>query len=97
MRSVDVIKRMTSLPFQKVNDETLVVDTKTREVHLLNATATRVWELLEAPRTVDDLVGALGREFDAPEATLRDDVASLLADLGAKGLIDGDNWRKADR
>ncbi|HEY4186301.1 MAG TPA: PqqD family protein, partial [Polyangia bacterium] len=75
----------------------LVVDPKTREVHLLNATATRVWELLERPQTLDDLLGTLGREFEAPEETLRGDLTTLLAELGNKGLIDGNDWQKADR
>ncbi len=97
MRPASVIKRTTSLPFQKMNEETLVVDPKTREVHLLNPTATRIWELLEAPRTIDELLGTLGREFDATEDTLRGDVALLLEELGAKGLIDAGDWRKADR
>jgi len=97
MTSEGAIKRIASLPFQKLNEETLVVDPKTREVHLLNATATRVWELLESPQTVNDLLELLGKEFDAPEETLRVDLATLLADLGSKGLIDGNDWRKADR
>ena len=46
------VRRIGSLPFQKMNEETLVVDPKTREVHLLNATASRVWELLARPQTV---------------------------------------------
>jgi hypothetical protein len=91
------IRRISSLPFQKMNDEILVVDPKTREVHLLNPTASRVWDLLATPQTVGDLVGALGREFEAPEETLRADVTALLQDLAGKGLIDPSGWRKDDR
>jgi len=90
------IRRIGSLPFQKMNEETLVVDPKTREVHLLNATASRVWELLARPQTMADLVGSLGREFDAPEETLRADLTALLNELAGKGLIDPSGWRKDD-
>ncbi len=89
-------RRPGSLPFQKMNDETLVVDPKTREVHLLNPTASRVWDLLASPQTVGDLVGALGREFEAPEELLRADVTALLEELAGKGLIDPTGWRKDD-
>lgn len=84
------LRRVTSLPFQKMNHEALVVDPRTRSVHLLNPTATRVWDLLEAPRTVDQLVSILGQEYDAAEEILRAEVATLLADLEAKGLVGAD-------
>ena len=79
--------RVGSLPFQRLKDEILVVDPKNRRVHLLNATATRVWELLGAPLTEGELVARLGAEFDAPAEALRADVAALLDDLGKKGLV----------
>jgi hypothetical protein len=97
MSEDSAIRRIGSLPFQKMNEETLVVDPKTREVHLLNATASRVWELLARPHTIRDLVGSLGREFDAPEETLRADVTALVSELAGKGLIDPSGWRKDDR
>lgn len=84
------LRRVSSLPFQKMNDEVLVVDPRTREVHLLNATATRIWELLATPRTSEELAAALAEEFDAPEAVLRADLAASLAELGEKGLVGPD-------
>lgn len=85
-----LLRRVSSLPFQKMNDEVLVVDPRTREVHLLNATATRIWDLLESPRTPDQISAALEEEFDAPAEVLRADVAASLAELSAKGLVGAD-------
>jgi PqqD family protein of HPr-rel-A system len=73
-----------------MNDEVLVVDPRTREVHLLNVTATRIWDLLEAPRTSDEIATALAEEFDAPAEVLRADVAASIAELSAKGLVGAD-------
>ena len=84
------LRRVTSLPFQKMNHEALVVDPRTRSVHLLNPTATRVWDLLEAPHTAEQLVTILGQEFDAAEEILRAELTSLLKDLEAKGLVGAD-------
>jgi hypothetical protein len=84
-------RRVSSLPYQKLNDEVLVVDPRTREVHLLNVTATRVWDLLETPQTSEQLLALLSEEFDAPADALRADVESLLGDLGAKGLVGRDD------
>ena len=62
----DLWQRDSKLPFQKLEEDTIVVDPARREVHLLNPTATRLWELLAAPRSLDDLVTVLSDEYDAP-------------------------------
>lgn len=91
-----VLRRVSSLPFQKMNDEVLVVDPRTREVHLLNVTATRIWDLLETPRTAAELAVALEEEFDAPAEVLRADVEASLNELGAKGLVGPDEAQNDD-
>jgi PqqD family protein of HPr-rel-A system len=81
-------RRDATLPFQRLDEEAIVVDPRTREVHLLNETGARIWELLEEDATVDELVEALADEYEgaAPEA-LRSEVQGFLADLGGKGLV----------
>lgn len=85
-----VLRRVSSLPFQKMNNEVLVVDPRTREVHLLNATATRIWDLLEDALTADQVLAALTEEFDATPESMRADVTAMLVELGAKGLVGAD-------
>jgi len=80
-------RRDTELPFQKLAEETIVVDPRRREVHLLNETAARIWELLSAPRSVDELAAALGDEYDVGEAELREAVVELVDGLSSKGLL----------
>ena len=83
-------RRIAALPFQTLADETLVVNPRMREVHLLNETAARVWELLEAPRTTADLLGALRAEFDGPAEDIGRDLELLITDLTQKGLVEPD-------
>lgn len=52
-----------------------------------NATATRVWQLIETPQTVDALVAALMAEHDVKEGECRDGLAELLRSLEAEGLV----------
>jgi PqqD family protein of HPr-rel-A system len=80
--------RDPTLPFQRLDEEAIVVDPRTREVHLLNETGARIWELLEEESTVDELVEALSDEYEGatPEA-LRGQVQAFIADLGGKGLV----------
>jgi PqqD family protein of HPr-rel-A system len=80
-------KRDPGLPYQKLEEETIVVDPRTREVHLLNDTAARIWELLASARSLDELATTLGEEYDVPADELRAGVEELLAGLGDKGLL----------
>lgn len=52
-----------------------------------NATATRVWQLIETPQTVNALVAALMAEHEVAEAECRDGLAELLHSLEAEGLV----------
>jgi len=80
-------RRDPGLPFQRLDDDTIVVDPRRREVHLLNETAARVWELLAEPHTIDQLVAVLAGEYDAPEDEVRAATSDLIDELGGKGVF----------
>jgi hypothetical protein len=52
-----------------------------------NATATRVWQLIEQPRSVDELTATLMAEHDVDEAECRAGIADLLAKLADEQLV----------
>ena len=80
-------RRDPGLPFQRLDEDTIVVDPKRREVHLLNDSAARIWELLQSPHTIDELVAVLVEEYDAAADEVRDATSDLIAELGAKGVL----------
>jgi hypothetical protein len=82
-----VWRRDGELPFQKLEEETIVLDPRRREVHLLNETAARIWELLASPRSLDELTDELGDEYDVGDAELREAVVECVDGLTRKGLL----------
>lgn len=80
-------RRDAELPFQKLDEETIVVDPRRREVHLLNETAARIWELLASPRSLDELTATLGDEYDVAGPELRAAVVECVDGLASKGLV----------
>jgi len=82
-----VFRRDAALPFQTMDEETIVVDPRTREVHLLNETAARIWELLKTEQTLPGLLALLASEYQAEGEDLRREVESFVAALTEKGLI----------
>lgn len=53
----------------------------------LDRTGEAVWELLETPRTFDDLVDELVRRFDVSQEQCRSDVSDFLADLEKRHVV----------
>jgi hypothetical protein len=90
MSNPPVFRRVEGLPFQKVDAQVVVVVPRSRAVHLLNETATRVWELLEPGATVDGLVEALVDEFEVDPAEARRDVEAVLSDMRQKDIVTGE-------
>jgi len=80
-------RRDSELPFQKLEEETIVLDPRRREVHLLNETAARIWELLASPRSLDELTAKLGDEYDVGEAELREAVSECVDGQSSKCLL----------
>lgn len=53
----------------------------------LDEVGQRIWELLEQPRTVADIVAALVEEYDVSEAECTRDVTEFVASLEGHELV----------
>jgi hypothetical protein len=80
-------RRDAELPFQTLDEETIVLDPRRREVHLLNETAARLWELLASPRSVDELAATMADEYDVAAPELREAIVECVDGLTSKGLL----------
>ena len=56
----------------------------------LNDVATRIWELLAEPRSVDSLCQQLTSEYDVDAGQCLREVLDLVEDLRAEGLVNVD-------
>jgi hypothetical protein len=83
-----VIRRVEGLPFQTIEGKVLVVVPRSQAIHMLNETASRLWDLLEKGDTVDGLVGTLCREYDVATETARRDVEEAVGEMRQKGLVE---------
>lgn len=87
-----IVRRTTNVVTRQLAGEIVLVPiTQTsadfQQVHLLNNTAAAVWEALEEPRTLDELVSLLAERYDTSEQTIADDVEELLTGLHTRGLV----------
>jgi hypothetical protein len=79
--------------FEKVDDQVVLLSLEGGRYYKLNGSGSRVWALIEEHGELQKVQDAMTQEFDADEAEIRRDVATLVADLEAHGLVQADGPR----
>jgi hypothetical protein len=74
-----------------LDGEEIILHSSSEKYFGLNEVGTRLWESLEEPQTVDELVVTIHEEFDVSKKQSRKDVESFVADLEAVNLIEVSN------
>ena len=68
--------------------ETVVLNIGDGNFYQLNATAARVWLLLDSPATLGALCGRLLERYDVTLETCRRDVEAVIAQMQAGGIVE---------
>jgi hypothetical protein len=71
----------------KVGDELVMMSAERGNYLGLTEVGTRIWELVEVPRTIEDLCAQLVTEFDVTHDVCRAEVETFLRDLEKHGAI----------
>ena len=68
--------------------EAAILNLKNGVYYGLDPVGARVWQLLQEPRTVNEIRDVLLDEFDVESARCEQDLLALLEKLAAEGLIE---------
>ena len=79
-----------------LQNQAVLFDERTGQVHELNPSASAVWLLLDGELSVDDVAAVLQELVDVPFETLRADADSAVADFAASGLLEGTEPARRD-
>ncbi len=71
----------------QIDDDLVMVDIAKGSYFSLNSVATRIWELLEKPLSLDSLCARLVDEYDVTTEQCRADVELHVANMQQLGLI----------
>lgn len=82
-----VIRKQEDWLSAKVDDEIVMMSARTGMHIGLNKVGARIWELLETPRSVDELCEILLGRFEVAPDVCRAEVESFLAELEKHGAI----------
>lgn len=85
----DTVSRHDNLAQRLFEERMLVITAQDSMLHRFNEVGTFIWQLLDQPKTVGEISGALMEHFDGvDEKKLNADVAAFLEELRRKNLID---------
>ena len=80
--------RAAGVPFRYVDVDVILAPLDTDTFEALDGPAADVWSLLDAPRSVDEVVEALAAVYAADRVRLKEDVESLFSQLLATSVVE---------
>jgi hypothetical protein len=88
-----IFVRSQSVVSRRVSGETLIVPVRGKvgdlaSIYSFNEVASFIWQLLEIPRDVSELVSAVEREYDVDPQLAQQDVSKFLKDMLSVGLVE---------
>ena len=82
-----VVRRATGLLEAEVGGELVGLDVEQGTCYGFNATATRIWALIEEPKRFSELRDTLLEEYEVDAETCERELMDLLKDLEKDGLV----------
>lgn len=68
--------------------EAAILNLKNSVYYGLNAVGVRIWDLIQEPKTADEVLGVLLEEYEVESNRCEHDLLALLQELAAHGLIE---------
>ncbi|HQT26064.1 MAG TPA: PqqD family peptide modification chaperone [Burkholderiales bacterium] len=87
MAETETFRRSGDILGAAVGEELLMMSIERGSYFSLNSVGARIWELLEHPVSIEELVIRLTEEYDVPIDTCRTEVEAFLSALRERGML----------
>ncbi|MDF1572513.1 MAG: PqqD family peptide modification chaperone [Bacteroidales bacterium] len=82
-----VVQRNPAQEFSKIDEEIIMLNVNKGEYYALNDVASRIWEMIDTPVQVNDLLNKLIEEYEIDTQTCQQDTLRCLEDFRNKSII----------
>jgi hypothetical protein len=82
-----VVCQIEDIVASDIDDEKVMMSIEKGRYYSLDPVGSRVWELIEKPVKVSELIDALLLKYDVDRATCEQDVLAFLEDLNKDGIL----------
>lgn len=87
MNNQMVLNRKMGIMTADMNGATVMLDIESGKYFNLGEIGGRIWEILEQPTSVEDLVSTLVQEYDVTEEQCLEDIVPFLEKMLNRGLV----------
>lgn len=85
-----IVAQATGLVAADMDGEKVMLSIEKGKYFGLNGIGSRIWDMIEKPLTVREMVAELLKEYDVEEKTCQHDVQAFLSKLYTQELVDID-------
>ncbi|MBN2480763.1 MAG: lasso peptide biosynthesis PqqD family chaperone [Bacteroidales bacterium] len=82
-----ILQRKPDLLFNEIEGEVVMLSIENSEYYGMDKVGSRIWELLEKPITLNQLISKLMEEYEVNEQHCKEDIYIFLQGLINKNLI----------
>jgi Coenzyme PQQ synthesis protein D (PqqD). len=83
----DVVSRKKGIDDTNIDDEKVMMDMDKGEYYVLNEVASKIWDMIDKPLCIKDIVDVLLEEYDVDCKVCNESVIQFLVRLNNVGLI----------
>lgn len=80
------ISRHSDILSAEIGGEAVMMSIEKGAYFGLNPIATRIWDLIDQPQTIAELIAVITEEYDVSDEQCAADVQEFVADMIAKGI-----------
>jgi len=73
--------------WQRIEDKIIVVNPEERKMHILAESGTSIWECLTTPKSIDEVVALISKEYEVDVSCARRDIQDFIVILKDKNLV----------
>ncbi len=81
------VSRSSESIWRVIEGEVVILTPKNSTLHVLNEAGTRIWELIDEPIGVEELVSKIISEYEVDEETVKNDMLGFLSSLAEIGVL----------
>lgn len=82
-----LVQRRSDIVFTPIDDELMMIDARREIGYSLNRSASRVWEMIATPVSVETICVRLCKQYRVDEQTCLREVSAVLEKLCMAGLV----------
>lgn len=82
-----ILAKSPTTAWRLIEGEAVILSLETKVLRGLNPVGSRVWELIDGQRSVEEIITAIVQEFDATPQAAAEDVKRFVRELLDKGLV----------